>query len=225
MNTHMSCKDAQALFSSYLDGELSGAQMHAIAAHLGTCGECHTEYKSLVQTQALVARLGSKPVPADLALKIRVAAAQQSSITFHRRMQGMLVRWENAFNAFMLPATGGLVTALVMLGVFVGFFAQPQVSKSDDVPTVLYMPPRLNGAPFVTGAGLTTTTGPVVIEAEIDSSGRLADYRIIAGDDTREVHKELNRTLIFTTFAPAISFGQPTHGRVVLSFSNVSVKG
>jgi hypothetical protein len=31
--------------------------------------------------------------------------------------------------------------------------------------------------------------------------------------------------MIFTTFRPATSFGVPTSGRVVLSFSNINVKG
>jgi hypothetical protein len=65
----------------------------------------------------------------------------------------------------------------------------------------------------------------LVIEAYVDASGRLEDYRIISGEDTEETRKQLDRSLIFTVFAPAMSFGRPASGKVVISFANVSVKG
>jgi hypothetical protein len=166
--------------------------------------------------------LGRRPAPPDLALKIRVALSQERSISFRRRWQGFVVRAENAFNAFMLPATAGLVTAIVMFGLFVGFFAQaPVVSAANDIPTSLYMPPRLASAPFADNI----TGGPVVIEALVDATGRLESYRIIAGEDSEEIRRQLDRSLLFTQFEPAKAFGAPTSGRVVISFSNVSVRG
>jgi hypothetical protein len=35
----------------------------------------------------------------------------------------------------------------------------------------------------------------------------------------------MKNALIFTQFRPATSFGMPTSGRVVISFSNISVGG
>ena len=37
--------------------------------------------------------------------------------------------------------------------------------------------------------------------------------------------KQLDRSLIFTVFEPAMSFGQPAPGKVVLTFANIDVKG
>jgi hypothetical protein len=111
---------------------------------------------------------------------------------------------------------------VIVFGLFVGFFVQPPVvSAANDIPTALYLPPRLASAPFADNI----TGGPVVIEAFVDSNGRLQDYRIIAGEDTEEVRKQLDRSLLFTSFQPAKAFGAPTSGRVIISFSNVSVKG
>jgi anti-sigma factor RsiW len=220
----MKCTEAISLFNPYLDGSLNGSQMHDLADHFKTCVKCKAEYSSLKQTQTLLAGLGHKTPPADLALRIRVAISQENSARFSRRFQGLLVRLENSVNAFMLPAGAGLVTATVMFGVLIGFLAVPNKVSANDVPTSLYMPPRLTSAPFV-GSLTIDSASPVVIEAYVDSNGRVADYRIIAGEDTQEVRKQLDRSLIFTVFEPAMSFGQPASGRVVITFSNVDVKG
>jgi hypothetical protein len=217
----MNCTDARTLFSSHVDGALAGADNQSVTEHLRECRACAQQHAALVKTQSLVMALGRRPAPPDLALKIRVALSQERSISFRRRWQGFMVRAENAFNAFMLPATAGLVTAIVMFGLFVGFFVQPPVvSAANDVPTSLYMPPRLTSAPFA-----DNITGPVVIEALVDASGRMESYRIIAGEDSDEVRRQLDRSLLFTQFQPAKAFGAPTSGRVVISFSSVNVRG
>ncbi len=222
----MKCTEAISFFSLYLDGALSGSQMRMVSEHMRSCAECSGNYKSLIRTQSLLAGLGRKPAPPELALRVKVAISQERAITWERRVQGYLVRLENAVNLFMLPASAGLVTAVVMFGILIGFFAIPaRVSANSDVPTSLYTPPRLAAAPFSAGMGAISAGSPVVIEAYVDSNGRLQDYRIISGDDTEETRKQLDRSLIFTVFEPAMSFGQPASGKLVISFANVDVKG
>lgn len=225
MNIPETCKRNLPLLSAYLDGALNGHERRAVTDHLEQCSRCASHFTSLQRTVGLTAALGPKAPPPDLALRIRVAVAQQRRNTWHRRWQSWTVRLEDTLNAFMLPATGGLVTATVMLGVFLGFFALPNVSLRNDVPTTLYIPPRIQAVPFGGDFGLQSANGPVVIEAYVNSSGRLEGYRIIAGEDTKEVRSELDRTLIFTTFVPAMSFGAPTRGNVMLTFARVSVRG
>src|SRR5438128_1576274 len=145
----MKCTEAISLFNPYLDGSLTGSQMHHLADHFKSCRSCKTEYAALRQTQSLLASLAHQPAPPDLALRIRVAVSQERSASFSRRFQGFTVRLENAVNAFMLPAGAGLVTATVMFGVLIGFLVVPNKVAANDVPTSLYMPPRLSSAPFV----------------------------------------------------------------------------
>src|SRR5436853_208828 len=55
----MTCAQAKSLFSPYLDGAVTGTQMHAISQHLQFCALCRREYISLQQTQQLLAKVGS----------------------------------------------------------------------------------------------------------------------------------------------------------------------
>lgn len=221
------CAEVRTILSPYLDGALQGAERQQVSNHLQQCADCAQEFDGMSHTQELISALGRRPAPPDLALRLRVAISQELSMTWERRMQRGLVRLEGALNAFMLPATGGLVTALLMFGLLTGAFmslSRGVVAVGNDVPTSLYTPPKLSSAPFP-DAFLVRSDTPVVIEALVDSNGRLQDYRIIDGQDTAEVRKQLDRSLIFTVFQPATSFGQRAPGKVVLTFANIEVKG
>jgi anti-sigma factor RsiW len=220
----MKCNKAKSLFSSFMDGAVSGAQMHAVSAHLQSCEACSAQYRSLADTQTLVSKLGRKQPPRDLALQLRLALSREMASARRSRLQIFADRISDACNSLMLPATGGLVAAVVMFCALIGFFAlPPNVSAAnDDVPTALYTPPKLAASPF---AESVTDGGPVVVEVSVDATGRMEDYRIISGQDSPKLRSELERTLIFTQFEPAMSFGQPAAGKVVISFANVSVKG
>ena len=215
----MDCKKAKSKFSTYLDGAVSGHEMRAISAHLDGCGPCQTNYLSLQHTQALLSSLGSRKAPSDLPLRLKIAIQQERSRNATRALQNIGLRIEHAINSFMLPATAGLLSAVIMFGVLIGFFALPEVAN--DVPTSLYTPPRLSAGPYA----IQGIDGPVLIEANVDSSGRVLDYRILSGHDSDTVRVKIDNALIFTTFEPARAFGQPASGHVVLAFSTVNVKG
>ncbi len=220
----MNCSQARSLFSPYLDGVLNGRQMRDLGNHLSQCASCKREYELLRETQRAVTALGRTPAPPELALKLRVALSREAARAHSRSLAGLQVRLENAFNAFMVPATAGVISAVVFFGLLIGLFALP-VRANNDVPTMLYTPPVLAQAPFSTGMERIDADS-IVVEAYIDANGRVQDYRILsAPENTENVRSELENMLIFTTFRPATAFGQPTSGRAVLSFSKINVKG
>jgi len=226
----MNCSKARSQFSSYLDGAVPGLQMQAIAQHLGECVACRSEYAEWQRTLQLVSSLGAKPAPPELALRLRVALSQAATQRSQRRWQGLVVRVENLAGAFMLPATAGLVSAIIFFGVLIGFMAMPVhlSAARDDVPTLLYTPPRLQALPSNLGleSEPSANSEPVVVETTVDANGRVQDYRIISGPaDARALEPQLNNIMIFTTFHPATTFGVPTSGRAVLSFAKINVGG
>jgi len=50
----MICTQARPLFSSYLDGAVSGVEMHEVSEHLQQCTECQSEYGHLEATHLLI---------------------------------------------------------------------------------------------------------------------------------------------------------------------------
>lgn len=221
----MKCTDAKPLLSAYMDHAMSGRQMRDVSAHLDECKECSTEFTLLGNTQRMVSGLGRKQPPADLALKLRVMISQEIALKKRRPFEGLLVRFENAFNVFMVPATAGMVTAIIIFGLLIGILYPVQMSGSNDVPTTLYTPPELAFTPLGMEMG-SINADSLVVEAYVDQNGRVQDYRILsAPENSANLVPELNKMLIFTTFRPATSFGRPTMGRAILSFSKINVKG
>lgn len=220
----MKCTVAAQLMSSYLDAAVSRCEMTGLQAHLDSCATCSARYQGLRRTHAIVTDLGRKPAPPDLALKLRVAISQESSNARRSRWEMLRVRWENVFNAIMVPATGGLATTVVMFGLLINLLMPLQVPGANDVPTNFYTPPQLQSTPFEVAMD-SGHPDPLIVEAYVGADGRVQDYRILSGGENGAVLSELKNMLIFATFRPATSFGRPTTGRAILAFSKIQVKG
>jgi Putative zinc-finger len=221
------CPQAQPLFSPYLDGAVTGTQMLALQEHFSRCTACAEQYRGLRRTQQLVASMARPKVPADLGLKMRLAISREVAEAKRFRFEGWLVRMENTFRAFMVPATAGFLSALLIFGIAMMYFVAPSsVQANNDVPLVM-----LNTAPVLqqSAFGMTLDTinaDSLVIEALVDANGRVQDYRILSDtEESKEVLPQVKRMLIFTTFRPALSMGRPTASRAVMSFSKISVRG
>jgi len=221
----MKCFVARKLMSSYVDACVTRSQLAQMNEHVRACTECAAQFASLQRAQSLVASLGRKTAPPELALKLRVALSQELANARRSRWEMLRLRWDNAFNATMVPATAGLLTTLIIFGVLISFLYPSQVRASNDVPTVLYTPAQLRSTPFELSVG-DTSAESLVVEAYVGPDGRVQDYRILsAPEDAQAILPQLKNMLIFTTFQPATSFGQPTSGRVILTFSKVQVRG
>jgi len=112
----MKCAEAKLMFSPYLDGAVTGTQMHSLSRHLAGCSNCNREYALLRRTQEMLATVKRQKAPADLQLKLRLAISREVALARHSRLQGFFLRLENAMRAFMVPATAGLVVAEIISG-------------------------------------------------------------------------------------------------------------
>jgi hypothetical protein len=223
----LECLQAKQLFSPYLDGAVTGTEMLALQNHFAGCPACHGEYQALRRTQQLLVNVGRPKVPADLGLKLRLAISREAAHARRSRFEGVMVRLDNALQAFMVPAAAGFVSALILFGIAMVYFVAPSsLDAHNDVPLVM-----VNTGPELQPSSLglsmdTIDDDSLVIEASIDANGRIENYRILSdSNDSKEVLPKVKQMLIFTTFRPALSMGRPTPSRAVLSFSKISVKG
>ena len=237
----MTCEKVKKLLPGYLDGAvLTGtwADTHVtIGQHLEVCGDCREELRAYQVMSSMMSGVQRPVPPADLSLKIRVAAAQRLSdrswlhYALRARTRAELVL-KNILEPLAIPATGGFTVAFVvfvlvcqLLGLGV-----PLSAGSNDSPTNLLQPARLEAlAPFpITGLEESGHAGPhaLLVEATVNAQGEAVSYRILAGPDTETVRRQLDLVLLFSRFRPEMSFGRFTSGgRVVLSFSDISIRG
>ena len=224
------CDTIRDSISDYLDGQLNGREMQVICAHLDQCRECALEYRLTEDTQRSLARLGPVPEPPDMLLRIRVALSQERARSQRRMLDGFELMWKNTLGPFLLQASAGFASAVLLLGTvvfLVTMFTQPlAVQASKDEPLGNATAPRLLylSSPAV-GDQINALATPVVVEAYVNGSGQVYDYRIISGPDDPVTRAEVENMLLFSVFEPARFFGQPVRGLAVLSFSGVAVRG
>jgi anti-sigma factor RsiW len=224
------CKPIQESFSEYLDGRLNGREMQQIAAHLESCRVCDLEFAGLRYAQASLATLGAVPEPKDLFLRVRVAVSQERARSRRSLIQGWKLAWKNTVGPFVLQASAGFASAVLLMGtviVLATMFAQPEAAQaSQDEPLGNPTAPRLLS--FSTGVGRSEIgdgSGPVVVEAYVNSQGKMYDYRIVTGPTDANTRAQIENLLLNSRFEVARFFGQPVRGLVVVSFAGVSVRG
>lgn len=237
----MECKKVMQLLPGYLDGALpSGfwSETHVmIGHHLESCEKCREELLTYHALSSLMSRVERPAPPADLALRIRVAAAQRLSenpwLHYSRRARtNAELIMKNILEPLALPATGGLTVALavfIMVCQLLGMGTSLR-AYTNDSPTNLLQPARLEAlAPFpVTGMEESGHSGPhaLLVNVIVNSGGEAVTYEILSGPNNAAVRRQLDQVFLFSRFRPQMSFGRPTSGgHVVLSFSDISVRG
>ncbi len=213
-----SCSEIRSYFSDELDG-LSGPEaLRAVRYHLTYCAACRREYGRMEMIQADLRSLPRRQVPHDVGLRLRVRLSHE----IHRNLVGrLLVHLENGLRPLLLPASAGVLTAVICFGLFLGA-GVPPVTNTPDVRVQIVTPPRV-----VTLAPIDFSTGdePLVLVTYIDADGRVTNYKVLSGEASPEVARQLERMLLFSAFEPATTFGRPTSGQVVLSLKRITVRG
>ena len=239
----MKCATVRPKLAGYLEGGLvsaSNSERIQMRQHLDACACCREELQRYRKLSLLMSRVPRVVPPADLAVRIKVAAAQmQPTKDWKQRWTSVRDRAEilvdNVFRPLTVPATGGFFSAILVFVVMLHMMV-PGISVQavpNDVPLNLLQPAELitlsdnpgYWAPEQHEAELSLPHG-LLVDVTVDQNGQMVDYQILAGPDSRDMRHQLNQMLLFSRFRPMMSFGKPaTGGHVILSFSAVHVRG
>jgi len=234
MSLSIGCSEARDKFAEYLDGQLTGHQMQHITAHLEGCNGCAQEFeteRNMLRALAILGPVGGPAKePENLVLRIRIAISHERAQRRRSKLVDLQLAWRNTVGPFLLQLSAGFASAVLLLGtvaVLVGMFAHPEHASAQDEPIGMATAPRFlyHSDALPDSDQIGTTNGPVVVEAYVNGSGRVYDYRIVNGPTDPQTRAEVENLLLFSVFEPARSFGQPVRGLAVLSFSGVSVRG
>ena len=240
----MKCNTVQTKLAGYLDDAVTGAapveeRVH-IREHLEACSYCREELQRYRKLSMLLSRVPRNLPPADLAVRIRVAAAQAAPVQdIPSRMRRIRDRVEllldNVFRPLSLPATGGFFSAILVFAVVLQLIVPGITVRAvpNDVPLNILRPAELislsdypsSWAPEQHDVELSLPHG-LLIDVTVDQRGQMVAYQILSGPHSVDLRHQLDQMLLFSRFRPMMSFGRPTAGgHVILSFSAVRVRG
>ncbi len=212
------CLEIRNHFSDYLDDLCTQEARKSIRYHLSFCDVCREQLEQWQSVREELRALPRQQVPADLALRLRV---QMSQRLYKNPLAPLLVRLENALKPLLIPATGGVLTAVICFCLIMGSEVVP-ISAAPDISVQFATPARVHQlAPM----DFNTDDNGLVVLTQINAEGRVKGYRIISGEGTPEIMQRLDRMVYFSIFQPATMFGKPTDGEVVLSLRRITVRG
>ena len=240
----MKCNTVRTKLAGYLDDAVTGAapveERVQVREHLDSCAPCREELQRYRKLSMLLSRVPRNLPPADLAVRIRVAAAQSvPTQDLPGRLQRIRDRAEllldNVFRPLTLPATGGFFSAIFVFVIVLQLIVPGITVRAvpNDVPLNILRPAELltlsdypsSWAPEQHDLELSLPHG-LLIDVTVDQHGQMVAYEILSGPRSVDLRHQLDQMLLFSRFRPMMSFGRPTSGgHVILSFSAVRVRG
>ena len=222
------CAGIRNSFSAYLDGAVTGRRMQTIASHLETCDACNDEFAALRGMQRSLATLGPVKPPADLGMRLRLAISHERARRTSSWLDDFRLKWHNAIRPLILQASAGFAGSILLVGgVFflLGMVAVPEPVMANDEPLGALTAPHYLYSAVIPGPILNSNDSTIVVEAFVNSAGRVYDYKIVSGPEDPAVQTQIADHLLLSVFEPARIFGEPIRGRAVVTFSGISVQG
>ena len=240
----MKCTTVRANLAGYMDDAITGAaevrDRMQVRKHLDSCASCREELERFRKLSALLSRVPRSLPPADLATRIRVAAAQSpdrenAPSVWSRVRDRAEILLDNVFRPITLPATGGFASAILVFVVVLQLIVPGITVRAvqNDVPLNILRPAELitlsdypqAWAPEGHDSELALPHG-LLLDVTVDAHGGMVGYQILSGPHSVDLRHQLDQMLLFSRFRPMLSFGRPTAGgHVILSFSAVRVRG
>jgi hypothetical protein len=226
----MSCQNVQQLISPLLDQRLAAEEREAVLQHLTDCRECNARAELLAEMRVALRRMQQPPVPPQLATQLYITASKERVRLLSRRsLRQWVAFWagnlritlDNLMRPLAVPFAGGVFSAFVIFGTLMPTLATQRITGLD-VPIALFTDPTLEEV-----GHSHTTVNDTVLELTVDERGRVTDYSNLEGKLTPEMENDL----LFYRFSPATAFGQPTWGKVTVTFrrsnggSHIVVRG
>jgi len=179
--------------------------------------EVHEEHVSI-----MLRSLPPRVPPAGLTTSLRVIASRERKRLVENRSPGQIfIAWlertrfmlQDMLRPLMLPATGGLFSAVVLFSMWVVPTYPMRAKMALDIPADFATADVVDVVKGSAGVGLRES---VLLDVEVDDQGHFVDYQVVSGasavsDPT--TRRRVENLLYFTKFAPATSFGMPMAGR------------
>ncbi len=223
----MKCNTVRNKLAGYLDDAVTGAapveERAHIREHLDSCAQCREELQRYRKLSMLLSRVPRNLPPADLAVRIRVAAAQSvPTQDLPGRMQRIRDRaqllLDNVFRPLSVPATGGFFSAILVFVIVLQLIVPGITVRAvpNDVPLNILRPAELitlsdypsSWAPEQHDLELSLPHG-LLIDVTVDQHGQMVAYQILSGPRSVDLRHQLDQMLLFSRFrsGSAAKFG------------------
>jgi len=178
------------------------------------------EHVSAEHVNMVLRSLPPRVPPTGLTTSLRVIASRERQKLVESRSVGQVfAAWlgrthfmlREMLRPLMLPATGGVFSAVVLFSMWVVPTYPLRAKMVVDTPTSLTTFPITE--PFSASTGFTDS---VLVDVDVDDQGHFVDYQVVSGASAVSdpaTRRRMENLLLSIKFAPATSFGMPMAGK------------
>lgn len=219
----MKCWSTRRRIADYVDGRLRESERSRMAAHLRDCASCSVRFEQIRSVRVALGSLPESVSPARLttALRVKASLARQATLeTRGSRLQHIWDRWKLRLDDFMrpltIPATGGLLSSVILFAAF-AFTVESTAS------VVSYEVPVLNASHFNANLVPLQLQSSVTLTMSLDENGRITDYSArgasdwVVGDATRLQ----GDNIAMPAFRSVLELAQPVSSDISIKFTPI----
>jgi len=223
----MNCRWMQSRLTAYLDGGLSTPVRMLARLHLQSCASCFEEMERRESVANLASHISPAVPPKNLNLQLRLAVynemRRETWVT--RTWRAVRAGLRDSVRPLAIRGTGGLLAGIMLFGAVMPDLWTVRAASAEDVE-VTYLARGLISPPSVAEMAPTEVHGNVTVMALIGADGKLYGLELPDEfDKNRRLRADIANKLLFSKFEPATFFGRPVAGRLVITFSQHTVKG
>jgi hypothetical protein len=179
----ISCHQTKDSSSAYVDGRLRSQERLRVDSHLVQCESCTSYFEQVNLIRSALRDLSKPAMPKTLQTNLQVIASKQKANvlkTRGSRFRALYERWKFELEQLMrpvaLPATGGLLSSMLLFGFFVLLMGSTVRVTTYEVPLAADSGSAPNLVPF------ELRSHSVILKMSFDQSGRIADYAVADPD-------------------------------------------
>lgn len=217
----MKCWSTRRRIADYVDGRLRNRERSRVAAHLHDCAACSQRFEQIRSVRAALGSLPDRVSPARLSTALRVKASQERQATLetrgsrlHRIWAGWRLRIDDFMRPLTIPATGGLLSSIILFAAFA-------FTVESTANVVTYEVPVLNARHFNANLVPLQLRSSVTLRMSLDENGRITDYTArgasgwFVGDTTRLQ----GNNIVMPPFRSVLALEQPVSSDISIKFT------
>lgn len=216
----MRCWSVKRRSTDYVDGRLRHGERSRLEAHLAECEDCELRIQEIRSVRTTLGNLTAPKAPSSLRIRLQVTASHERQAMLETNGSRLRRAWNNwkfrvdqIMRPLTIPATGGLLSSLILFGALA-------LTIRTATSGVTYEVPVFNATRVDPNLVPVELRSSVVLTLSLDGTGRITDYAVrdgsgsFVGDATRLQGNNIS----LPDFPSVLAMAQPTTRDISVSF-------
>ena len=220
----MTCFGAKRHSTAYLDGRLDAIKRSQVKAHVLSCESCSSHFEQIGAVKGALNNVPRPFAPAQLRTQLRVIASRERQLIELNGGSRLLAAWDRwrfrmdqMMRPITIPATGGLLSSLILFGTLAFTIGTTTRVVSYEIPIAYQNEAEANQLPF------ELRTAKVILNMSFDASGHLQDYAFADGSAIDSGRLQYTNVMM-PQFPSVLALAHPTSGDIRISFTPLAFR-